>query len=94
MRPSPARITLCALISRWSRPAPCTADTARQSSETDLDHLGSAEYRLLLEELLLQRVAANEFHPEADPVANLLGPVNGDHIRMAHPGEQSAFVDD
>ena len=32
MRPSSARITLCALISRCSRPAPCTADTARQSS--------------------------------------------------------------
>ena len=58
-----------------------------------LDSFGSAEHRLLFEELL-QRVAANELHPEADPVANLLGAVNGDHIRMAHAGEQSAFVDD
>jgi hypothetical protein len=43
---------------------------------------------------LLEGVAANELHPEADLVANLLRAVDADDIRMSHFGEQSPFVDD
>ena len=61
--------------------------------KTDVDSFGGAENGPLFEELL-EGVAANELHPEADLVANLLGAVDGDDIRMAYTGEQSAFVDD
>ena len=43
---------------------------------------------------LLEGVAANELHPQADLIGNLFGTVDGDDVRMPHPSEQSAFVDD
>ena len=61
--------------------------------ETDADSFGGAEHLPLVEDLL-ERVAANELHPQADLISNLLGTVDGDHVRMPHAGEQSAFVDD
>ena len=58
-----------------------------------LDCFGGADHLPLLEDLL-EGVAANELHPQADPIRNLLGAVDGDDVRMPHPSEQSAFVDD
>ena len=43
---------------------------------------------------MLEGLAANELHPQADLISNLLGAVDGDHVRMPHAREQSAFVDD
>ena len=61
--------------------------------ETDVDSFGGADHLPLVEDLL-EGVAANELHPQADPISNLLGAVDGDYVRMPHPREQSAFVDD
>jgi hypothetical protein len=36
---------------------------------------------------LLESAAANELHPETDPISNLFGAVDGDHVRMPHAGE-------
>ena len=61
--------------------------------ETDADSFGGADHLSLVEDLL-EGLAANELHPQADLIGNLLGAVDGDHVRMPHAGEQSAFVDD
>jgi hypothetical protein len=61
--------------------------------ETYLDSFNGAAHFPLVEDLL-ESVAANELHPEADLVTNLLRAVNADDIRMSHFGEQSPFVDD
>ena len=61
--------------------------------ETDADSFGGADHLSLVEDLV-EGVAANELHPQADPIRNLLGTVDGDDVRMPHPREQSAFVDD
>ena len=61
--------------------------------ETYADSFGGADHLPLVEDLF-EGVAANELHPQADLISNLLGAVDGDHVRMPHAGEQSAFVDD
>ncbi len=61
--------------------------------EADVHRLSDGGLCRLLKDLL-QGVAANELHPEADLVANLLGAMNGDHVGVAHAGEQAPFVDD
>jgi hypothetical protein len=61
--------------------------------ETNVDSFGSADYLPLVEDLL-ERVAANELHPQADLVTNLLCAVDADDVGMSHFGEQSPFVDD
>ena len=61
--------------------------------ETYADSFGGADHLPLVEDLL-EGVAANELHPQADLISNLLGAVDGDDVRMPHAGEQSAFVDD
>ena len=61
--------------------------------EANVHRVSRAERCLLLEDLL-ERVATNELHPEADLVANLLGTINRYDVRMAHASEQAAFMDD
>ena len=60
--------------------------------ETHVDGLGRVDH--LLFDDMLESAAANELHPEADLISNLLGAVDRDHVRMPHPGQQAAFVDD
>ena len=59
--------------------------------ETYADSFGGADHLSLVEDLL-ERVAVNELHPQADLIRNLLGAVDGDHVRMPHAGEQAAFL--
>ena len=61
--------------------------------ETDADSFGGADHLSLVEDLL-EGVAANELHPQADLISNLLRAVDGDDIRMSYFGEQPPFVDD
>ncbi len=77
-------------MSRCSRPALCTADDRPAELEADL-HLSATVGSCRLLEDLLQGVAANELHPEANLVADLLGAINGDHVGVAHAGEQPAL---
>ena len=61
--------------------------------ETYADSFCGADDLPLVEDLL-EGVAANELHPQADPITNLFGAVDSDDVRMPHPSEQSPFVDD
>ncbi len=61
--------------------------------ETDADSIGSGNHLSLLEDLP-EGVAANELHPQPDLISNLFGTMDGDDVRMPHPSEQSALVDD
>ena len=58
--------------------------------ETDADRFDRTDLSLL--EDVLEGIAANELHPEADLTGNLLGAVDGDDVRIPYPGEQSALV--
>ena len=58
--------------------------------ETNVHRLSDAELCRLLEDLL-EGVAANELHPEANLVANLLGAMNRHDVGVAHAGEQAAL---
>src|SRR5688500_15953080 len=49
--------------------------------ETDIDRLGRADHLPLIEDFL-ESMAANELPPQADPIGDLLGAVDGDHVRM------------
>ena len=57
----------------------------------DADDIGRAKDRAALEQLL-ERGAADEFHPHANPIADLLRAVDGDDVRMPDFGEQPAFL--
>ena len=59
----------------------------------DLNGLRYSEAPALLEQLF-ERASLDELHPQADLVANLLGAVDGDDVRMANLRQQSAFFDD
>ena len=61
--------------------------------ETYADRFGGAHH-LSFSEDLPEGASADELHPQADPIGNLLGTVDGDDVRMPHPSEQAAFVDD
>ena len=61
--------------------------------QTYADSFGGADHLPLVEDLF-EGVAANELHPQANLIGNLLGTVDGDHVRMPHAGEQAALVDD
>ncbi len=43
---------------------------------------------------LFKRAAPDEFHPETDAWADLLGAVDRDDVRMTHAGEEPALLDD
>jgi hypothetical protein len=61
--------------------------------ESDLNCLGRVQRRSLCQPLL-DRLAIDPFHPEADCVADPLRAVNRDDIGMAHAREEAAFLDD
>ena len=45
-------------------------------------------------DLLRQRLAAHVLRPDADAAIDAFGPVDGQHVGMADPREQSSFLDD
>src|SRR5262245_43277578 len=51
-----------------------------------------SEWTLLSHELL-QRASSNKLHPQSDPSIALLDTVNGNHIRVPQPGEQSTLFE-
>ncbi len=53
--------------------------------------LAGAE-RPVAHEHLLERDAANEFHPEADSSLVFAGPVHGDDVRMTYTSQRPPFV--
>src|SRR5690349_14272245 len=59
----------------------------------DLNRLGRP-HRGPPSEPLLERLAVDPFHPEADRVADPLCAMNRDDVRMAHAREEAAFLDD
>ena len=61
--------------------------------DADLNGFRPTEHFASVDDLF-ERAAPDEFHPEADACADLLGAVDRDDVRMTDAGEQSAFVDD
>ena len=92
-RPPSSRMTFRAVTSRCSKPAPCTADKARQRSVPTPVGFARAQRTVLLDDLV-QRAAANELHPDADRAVARFGAIDGDDVRMAHSRQEPAFVDD
>ena len=92
-RPSSATITFCALMSRCSRPAACTADTARHNSTPIVRDLLRRKC-LSAAKRLFERAALDELHPQADAAVDSFSAVDGDDVRMANACEQPAFFDD
>ncbi len=92
-RPSVASITFCALMSRCRRPAPWTAETARQIW-IPISITSDRLERQTLREPLLDCLAVDQFHPETNGVPDPLGAVNGDDVGMADAREEAAFFDD
>jgi hypothetical protein len=64
---------------------------------TEIDRDGrrfSRAHAALLGDDLVQRLAADVFHPDADGAFARFGAVNGDDMRMANARQQPAFIDD
>ncbi len=61
--------------------------------DANRDGFGGGELRPALQELL-ERLTADELHPQSNLIADPLGAVNGHDIRVADPREQPAFLDD
>ena len=59
----------------------------------DTDDISRGKDGALLEQLL-ERVPADELHPQADPIADLLRAVDSDDVRMPHFGEEPALPND
>ena len=81
-------------MSRCSKPAACTADTAPQSSTPMVDDLGGAESRALSAADCSSVWPAHELHPQANPIADLLGAVDRHDVRVPDLGEQPALPND
>src|SRR5688572_8739824 len=59
----------------------------------DLDGFRPTEYFAIVDDLL-ERAAPDEFHPETDACADLLGAVDRDDVWMPHAREEPALLDD
>ena len=61
--------------------------------DPDFYGVGGIEDVALFEHLL-ECASLDQLHPETEPPVDTLGAIDGDHIGMAYPGEQAAFLDD
>ena len=93
MRPPCSRMTLCALTSRCTSPAPWTAASARHRlramSVASSPPSGPSEWTISASER-----PRDQLHPQSDLPADLLRTVDGDDIRVSHTGQHSAFRED
>ena len=73
----------------------CGVDGRHRTTELDADRdrVRGVERRAS-SQLLLERLAAHELHPQADLIADPLGAVNRHDVRVADPREQPALFDD
>ena len=92
VRPPSSRITFCALMSRWTRPRPCTAASAWQRS-TPIGVASSRAQRAARAQLVFHRAAVDELHPQADEVARPFHAVDDDDVAVADLGEERALAE-
>jgi hypothetical protein len=46
-----------------------------------------------LDQQRFQRASLDELGPDADLIADALGTVDGEHVRVSHTGQQPRFID-
>src|ERR1700680_623566 len=61
--------------------------------DTNLDYAVRIE-RSSLPQFVFERIAVDEFHPDADVAVDPLGAVNRDDVLMTHSSEQTSLLDD
>ncbi len=91
MRPPDSRMTLLALMSRWSSPAAWTAASAWHTL-MPMTVASSAPIGPCSRTSCEQVPSANQLHPHADFFADLLGAVHGHDVAMANAREHAPFV--
>ena len=87
-------MTFCALMSRWSSPALCTAATARQTSIPTSNVSRHPNDASRAARIWIERQPLDQFHPQADGSVVLVDAVDHHHAWMPHAGEQAPFLDD